>query len=230
MERPEEPRLVRPREIFANSDDPSGLASGGKEPCHSGPKQTITCKMNRLNRDRLRNRLETEEISNALPANSTGVLDLCAHIGQEATEYSRTTHSVIWVEGDPRNFRRLKRNISKFPNQIAGKALPDERERDVRFWRKNNYGASSSVFPLAQNHGYKSIGLAMVGSRKIRSTRLDQLLSGSQLSHFDHWVLGLRGSELRALRWLENTCLLPRLSRSKFRENLNTPEECFALS
>ena len=143
---------------------------------------------------------ENKEISNALLANSTGVLHLGAHIGQEAAEYSRTGHSVIWVEGDPRTFRKLKRNIKKFPNQIAVKALLDERERDVRFWRANNSGASSSVFPLAQNHGYKSIGLAMVGSRKIRSARLDQLFSESQLSHFNHWVLDLQGSELRALR------------------------------
>ena len=127
-----------------------------------------------------------EEVAKELLSRAQGILHLGAHTGQEAAEYSRNGYSVIWVEGDPRTFRKLKRNIKKFPNQIAVKALLDERERDVRFWRANNSGASSSVFPLAQNHGYESIGLEMVGSRKIRSTRLDQLFSVSQLSPFNH--------------------------------------------
>ena len=132
------------------------------------------------------------------------MLHLGAHTGQEAADYARIGLPVVWVEGDPRTFRKLRRNISKFPNQIAAQGLLDESERDVTFWRANNSGASSSVFPLAEDHGYKSIGLEMVGKKKIRSTRLDKLFSEAEISHLSHWVLDLQGSELRALKGAGN--------------------------
>lgn len=140
---------------------------------------------------------------------SKGVLHLGAHLGQEAGLYAQHGKPVIWVEALPAIHARLATQVESLPGQRAFCALLGERDGEQRtFYISNNAeGVSSSLFPFGQyGNGEKSLwpelGLAMVDSISLRTSRLDSLLATECLdvSAYDHWVVDLQGAELLALK------------------------------
>jgi len=140
---------------------------------------------------------------------SKGVLHLGAHLGQEAGFYARHGKPVIWIEAQPAIHGRLAAQVESFPGQKTLCALLDERDGEHRtFYISNNAeGVSSSIFPFGQfGAGDKSLwpqlGLTMVDSIRLRTSRLDSLLGAEAIdvTKYDHWVIDLQGAELLALK------------------------------
>lgn len=131
---------------------------------------------------------------------ASGILHLGGHTGQEAKLYSKGSKPVLWIEGDPRLFQELTNAIFPYPEQRAVNALLGRENLDnVIFHIANNNGASSSIFPLANNHGFEGIRLEMIDSITLPLSRLDSLVSAEEVAGLSHWVVDLQGAELEAL-------------------------------
>ena len=80
---------------------------------------------------------------------STGVIHIGAHIGQEREIYFKSGVKVIWVEADPEIHKQLVDNIKAYMNQEAVCALIGQDQLESRvFYISSNSGKSSSVFEL----------------------------------------------------------------------------------
>lgn len=143
---------------------------------------------------------DLQEVRRRILSSSSGVLHLGAHVGQEAGAYSNQGLPVVWVEGDPKVYERLQEKIAPYANQRAINALLGRENVDlVDFHIASNDGQSSSVYPLANNHGFESIGLQMVESIRLPLVRLDEIIPPDQITAYSHWVVDLQGAELEAL-------------------------------
>lgn len=152
---------------------------------------------------------------------ASGILHLGGHTGQEAKLYSEAAKPVLWVEGDPRLFSELAKTIAPHPGQRAINALLGrENLEGVEFHIANNNGASSSIFPLAEDHGFEGIQLKMIDSVTLPLSRLDSLVSAQEVEALSHWVVDLQGAELEALVGagdLLESCLTMEIEVSKRR-------------
>lgn len=126
-----------------------------------------------------------------------GVLHIGAHRGQEAPTYASTNNKVLWVEAIEDICRDLEQNLEPYPNQKAILALLGDREQMVEFNISNNDGVSSSIHRFTEE---SNLGINMNSTRKLKMTRLDSILTPSQMEHYSHWVLDVQGSELAVLR------------------------------
>ena len=144
------------------------------------------------------NEIKAQIINNIL-FSSKGVLHIGAHFAEEAEEYSNALKPVLWIEADPKIFQALNSRISKFHRQQAKCALlGDSNVSEVKFYRASNEGASSSVFNLAQNHGFPNLKIEQ--ELTLPMVRLDSILSTSDIEPLDYWVIDVQGAELNVLR------------------------------
>jgi len=136
----------------------------------------------------------------------SGVLHIGANAGQEAAEYDAAGCNVIWIEGDPEVFDRLRPAIAGYPAQHAYCCLcSDVDGQTVKFHVASNDGGSSSVLP--PNDGVFAVfGVQMVASRELITSRLDTYFAkhGVSLGGFNLINIDVQGFELPVLRGLGN--------------------------
>lgn len=152
---------------------------------------------------------------------SSGILHIGAHEGQEANFYDSLQIPVVWVEANPEIFTSLVTNLKKYPNQSAVNyllAADDQQGRD--FFTTNNGGHSSSMFPLSPGHAWT--GLVNTDTFKLDTSRLDSKFSSNDLGDLDFWIIDTQGAELEVLigagQLLVNCCkyLLVEISQGDF--------------
>ena len=138
---------------------------------------------------------------------STGVLHLGAHLGQEAAYYRDLNKPVVWVEALPDIYARFGENISKYDNQKALCALLGNSDgKEYTFHISNNQqGVSSSLFEFGDYaSGDKSLwpDLNLIMGQKITLTpvKLDSLLLANNVDvrNYSFWVVDLQGAEKMA--------------------------------
>jgi FkbM family methyltransferase len=138
---------------------------------------------------------------------SSGVLHIGAHVGQEAQSYDEADLKVLWVEGDEEIFPRLQENIKLYSNQRAlNVLLGDQDGQIVDFYRSSNDGQSSSLFKFG-SESFEDVSTVQIEQFKLR--RLDALLSLEDSKDYDHWVVDVQGAELLVLKGagdLLNSC------------------------
>jgi FkbM family methyltransferase len=145
------------------------------------------------------NSLFIEKIHAQVISQSSGVIHLGGHIGQEAKLYSDYGKRVIWVEGNPETYKELEVNIEKYPNQRAYCFLVGDVNREnVKLNVSSNEGQSSSVFDFSRPGVFR--GVTFIGEVRNSMKTLDTFLSESDAISHDHLVIDLQGAELMALR------------------------------
>lgn len=132
----------------------------------------------------------------------TGVLHIGANKGQEAGDYAAAGCKVIWIEGDPEVFDRLRPAIAGYSAQQAYCCLcSDVDGQPVKFHIASNDGGSSSVLP--PNDGVFAVfGVQMVATRELITSRLDTYFAkhGVSIDGFNLINIDVQGFELPVLR------------------------------
>jgi FkbM family methyltransferase len=135
---------------------------------------------------------------------STGVLHIGAHLGQEADYYAKLDKRVLWIEADPSIFPSLKAHVSVHSNQNAKNVLVNRIcDENTIFHLASNNSESSSIYELADNPLWR--GLSNVGSISLPSHTLDCVLENEMVSDLDFWVLDVQGGELAVLEGAKNS-------------------------
>lgn len=131
--------------------------------------------------------------------NSLGIVHIGGHLGQEAARYAEHKCQVIWIEALPDLFTQLEKNIAQYPNQRAICALlGEENDKQVEFHLASNDLASSSIFRFGDELGFEN--LSMESSVQLVSSRLDHILTNTELADYHHWVIDVQGAELLVLK------------------------------
>jgi FkbM family methyltransferase len=144
-----------------------------------------------------------DEIRNSFAKQSTGILHIGAHYGQESQFYAKFGIKVIWIEAIPEVFEILKTNITNASNQTAICALVGDKNQQIDFYLSNNLYSASSIYKLSEKSGFKKV----VIERKITlpMTTLDDLFPGNTLNTYNHWIIDVQGSEMSVLRGGRNS-------------------------
>ncbi len=139
------------------------------------------------------------EIKNNLLNNSSGVLHVGAHFGQERDVYHSYGLDVIWVEAIPEVFEILQTNIRDFREQKAICALVGNKDvQEISFYLSNNLRSASSVYKLSDKSRFRNV--YQEGVIKLPMVTLEGLFPKNSLENFDHWVVDVQGSELSVLQ------------------------------
>lgn len=151
---------------------------------------------------------------------STGVIHIGAHIGQEREIYFKFGVKVIWVEADPEIHKQLVDNIKTYVNQEAICALIGQDQLESRkFYISSNSGKSSSVFELGADVIHPN--LSMVNTRTLPTETIFSLFSKRDLSDYNYWVFDIQGAELEALKGAQdliNICFIIKIEVSNREE------------
>jgi FkbM family methyltransferase len=136
------------------------------------------------------------QLRSNLLSNSKGVLHIGAHFGQESAEYADHNLKVIWIEAADTPFYKLEKNIKKYKNQLAIKALVGNANSKTKFYTASN-NASSSIYRFGKDmpHGH----LEMIDEQEMKMNRLDTLFSKQELKDFNYWVIDVQGAEYLVL-------------------------------
>jgi len=134
-----------------------------------------------------------------------GALHLGAHLGQEAESYAQCGFGrVVWVEGDPRIFERLREKIASRPGHEAYNVLlSDSDHQVVEFNVASNDGAASSILEFDTELLASSFPELEVRERvRLSTRRLDSYLveQGVSVADLNFLNIDLQGAELIALR------------------------------
>jgi FkbM family methyltransferase len=131
----------------------------------------------------------------------TGVLHLGANVGEEAPVYHELgIPKVIWVEGNPEIFPTLKKNIEKYPYQIAFNFLVGNTNEDKTLHISNNGSQSSSVLELG-THKIAHPEVHYTHDVTVKMHRVEDIFfNTTTLFGCDFLNLDLQGYELEALR------------------------------
>ncbi len=141
----------------------------------------------------------TSQLRLAILSNCEGILHIGAHFGQEAQFYEDLNLNVIWIEGDPTTYATLKSGIKSRVNQNSYLALLGNIDsRNVNFYRTSNEGQSSSVYPLVDDLGFKSVIQEDIIS--LPMITLDSLFPDEKLRQYPYWLLDVQGAELLVLK------------------------------
>jgi FkbM family methyltransferase len=142
-----------------------------------------------------------EDIFHRVLTLHTHILHIGANRGQEALYYDSLNLNVLWVEADPQVETELSKHIEKFKNQKSIAALLlDKSGLEKEFNVFNNSGLSSSIFNLADNHGFEKLNLQVSEIKLLKSSTIDELFASMNLNAYTHWVLDVQGSELLVLQ------------------------------
>lgn len=142
-----------------------------------------------------------EMVFNGVLTLHTHVLHIGANRGQEAAFYESLNLNVLWVEADPEVEAELSKHIEKFKKQKSIAALLlDKPGLEKEFNVFNNSGLSSSIFKLADNHGFEELNLQVNEVKLLKSSTVDELFASMNLHAYTHWVLDVQGSELMVLQ------------------------------
>jgi len=128
---------------------------------------------------------------------SSSILHIGAHFGQEAEYYHNLGKPVLWIEANTETFLQLASNISKFHNQIALNLLAGSKNEIVNFYVTSNRGLSSSALNLSQL-GKEAWKIDVTEIRNYKATPLDQVQEIEQLG-CDFWVIDVQGFELEVI-------------------------------
>jgi FkbM family methyltransferase len=171
-----------------------------------------------------------EYIELNLLENCFGVLHIGAHFGQELDKYQQFNLKVIWIEGNPKIFDRLSKNVRTADNQrVICALLGDRNAENVSFFETSNDGQSSSIY---QTGSKLDLVIRNSATTFHKMVRLDSILSSNELLEHDHWVIDVQGAELLVLKGageLIQNCksLLIEVSRGDFYKNGSKFEDIF---
>ncbi|MGB8729892.1 MAG: FkbM family methyltransferase [Candidatus Sulfotelmatobacter sp.] len=130
---------------------------------------------------------------------TTTVLVVGGHIGTIVVPLAKNCQSVTAIEANPRTFKLLKLNllINGCVNVDAMNVAANDKQEELQFLLSRTNSGGSKRMPLVRDYMYFSDSPEVI---KIQSTRLDELLCGSQ---FDVIVMDIEGSEYFALRGMQ---------------------------
>ena len=141
-----------------------------------------------------------------------GILHLGAHRGTEAEVYNWFGKNVVWVEAFPEIFKHLKNNLMFYKNQIPLQALLSDKDNvELDFYISNYDGACSSMFnftdEIKKSDMWSGRDYKMTKKIKLQSITLDSLLLNNKIEakNYNHWIMDLQGSELKALKGATNS-------------------------
>ncbi len=160
-----------------------------------------------------------------------GILHIGAHAAEEAQIYEDLGKKVLWIEGDPEVFSKLRLNIENFPRQEAICALLSDKNGSAEFYVTDNHGFSSSLHPLTEKgHDWT---LKVVSVKNLETSRFDDL-DISNLHDYDFWVIDVQGHEFEVLNGALNSLsvakwLLVEISTRQFYEGQKVFSEVDAL-
>lgn len=131
-----------------------------------------------------------------------GVIHIGANEGQEREHYSKYgLQKVLWVEADPEAFKKLKKNISQYKNQIALNYLVLDKKKMNNFNISNANGNASSVLELSK---HKKMYPDVKYIRKIflPSYTLGDIIKRERINikNYQALILDVQGSELKVLK------------------------------
>jgi FkbM family methyltransferase len=143
----------------------------------------------------------------------SGVLHLGANVGEEAPVYHQLgIEKVIWVEGNPEIYERLRVNILAYPGQIGFNFLVGNKNEDATLHISNNGSQSSSVLELG-THTIAHPEVHYTHDVKVKMHKVEDIfndisvVTGGQvtLKDCDFLNLDLQGYELEALKGMGDT-------------------------
>jgi FkbM family methyltransferase len=132
----------------------------------------------------------------------SGIIHVGGNIGQECELYDSHGLKVLWIEPIPEIFEVLKKNIERYPLQIAIKDLLMDRENQIcTLHVTNNMGMSSSVLPLKEHRDIWP-EVKNVASIELVSTTLDHILSRPEVdvANYQGLIMDTQGTELLVLK------------------------------
>lgn len=134
-----------------------------------------------------------------------GVLHLGGSTGQERFDYDNYTKGkVIWVEAIPSVYEQLKQNILPFKNHSCLCAcLSNVNGEVVEFNISNNESQSSSILQLGV-HSIIHPEVHYIDKIKLRTERLDSLLTKEDLEDVNFLNVDLQGAEHLAIEGMGN--------------------------
>jgi FkbM family methyltransferase len=139
---------------------------------------------------------------------SSKVLHIGAHFGQEIGYYEKLKCTVIWVEANPQVFQVLKNNLRKINNQTGVLALlGDKHNYKTKFYLANNQKASSSIYDFGRDVSLKN--LKMTGTLCLDMKRLDKIFNRKKIKDYNHWVIDVQGAELDVFKGAGDLLNLP---------------------
>lgn len=132
----------------------------------------------------------------------TGILHCGASVGQERDDYLNAgVPKVIWIEGDPKTFAQLEKNLRNYPEMVCfNECISDEDGKETVLHISNNEGQSSSLLEF-EHHKIDHPDVKFVYDVNVKTKRIDTLLNEQllDLSDFDFLNIDLQGAELMAL-------------------------------
>jgi FkbM family methyltransferase len=129
------------------------------------------------------------------------VIDVGANIGQFAVAAAEffPDSAVFSIEPHPDVFRRLCRNVSKFPKITTFQTALGDREGSAAL-RLNSYSLSSSILPLTSSHRDAFPEAVEVGVAEVQLSTLDRLFALIDLKPPVLLKLDVQGYEAAVLR------------------------------
>lgn len=131
---------------------------------------------------------------------ATGVLHIGANRGQEFADYNR--HGItkqIWIEALPNVFEDLCRNVSGKDVVCLNECISDVDDHEVDFHESNNESQSSSFLELGV-HKEIHPTVEYIGTTKMKTKRIDTILTREQLQGYQLLNIDIQGPELLALK------------------------------
>lgn len=119
------------------------------------------------------------------------VLHIGGHFAEEAQLYSQSGISkVLFIEGDPKVFESMMKQIERFPGQDGICALLSDSDGLTDFYCASNEGASSSILKPNRHLKHKP-QITFEEVSQLKSRTLDSL----GLENFDLIVIDVQGAE-----------------------------------
>lgn len=129
-----------------------------------------------------------------------GVLHIGANIGEEAPVYDEMgINKVIWIEGNPDIYERLRSNVSRFPGQSAYNNCIGDVDGETVMHISNNSSQSSSILELG-THKVAHPEVHYIKDIPVKINRIETLFPADTLKDLDFLNIDLQGAELMALR------------------------------
>ena len=134
----------------------------------------------------------------------TGVIHAGAHLGEEAPMYRQCgINRVIWIEADPKTYKRLQYMLREFKSHKTVNAVVSEREGEELTFHVANNGESSSILELG-THETEHPDVKYVDGFTATTTTLDRIAEDTDAWDCNMLNLDLQGAELMALRGAED--------------------------